>query len=85
MGIPSDQFKRNRLPRYILTKEQADQCLIMGARYTQKRQLVWILRNMRNQHLDPKGVKLYEADALFEEGYTFTTILADYEKIQSNS
>lgn len=25
------------------------------------------------------------ADALFEEGYTFTTILADYEKIQSNS
>lgn len=25
------------------------------------------------------------ADALFEEGYTFTTILADYEKIQPNS
>lgn len=64
MGIPSDQFKRNRLPRYILTKEQADQCLIMGARYIQKRQLVWILRKMRNQHLDPEGVKLYEKDNL---------------------
>lgn len=25
------------------------------------------------------------ADALFEEGYTFTTILVDYEKIQSNN
>lgn len=64
MGIPSDQFKRNRLPRYILTKEQADQCLIMGARYIQKRQLVWILRKMRNQHLDPEGVKLYEKENL---------------------
>ena len=64
MGISSDQFKRNRLPRYILTKEQADQCLIMGARYIQKRQLVCILRKMRNQHLDPEGVKLYEKDNL---------------------
>ena len=27
MGIHSEQFKRNRLPRYILTKEQADQHL----------------------------------------------------------
>lgn len=64
MGIPSDQFKRNRLPRYILTKEQADQCLIMGARYIQRRQLVWILRKMGNQHLDPEGVKLYERENL---------------------
>ena len=64
MGVPSEQFKRNRLPRYILTKAQADQCLIMGARYIQRRQLVWILRKMRNQHLDPDGVKLYERENL---------------------
>ena len=64
MGIHSEQFKRNRLPRYILTKEQADHCLIMGARYIQRRQLVWILRKMRNQKLDPDGVKLYEKENL---------------------
>lgn len=60
MGIHSDQFKRSRLPRYILTKDQAQHCLIMGARYIQTRQLVWILRKLRKQPLNAEGVKLYE-------------------------
>lgn len=64
MGIHSNQFKRNRLPRYILTKDQAQHCFIMGARYIERRQLVWLLRKLRNQNLDPEGVEVYEKENL---------------------
>lgn len=62
MGIHSDQFKRNRFPRYVLTKDQAQHCLVMGARYIQTRQLVWILRKLRKQLLDAEGVRVYEKE-----------------------